>query len=199
MSEDEKSHYSIRLSACAQSCPTLCDPLNCSPSGSSVRGISRARILGWVAIPYSRDALYNLHSRTTHCLVSLECPPKERELPSQASLVPPGIGAWPLLAAPRGNGNGAAAQSTRLLMEAGRKGTTCRAGRFGASSPHAVVSRTLKGVGGTLRNPPTPRSRCLYSEEKQKRPQGRAGKRPGQGPQPLTKLYSWVQRLHQIH
>ena len=39
------------------------------------------------------------------------------------------MGAWPLLAAPRGNGNGAAAQSTRLPMEAGRKGTRCRAGR----------------------------------------------------------------------
>ena len=91
------------LSASAQSCPTLCDPLDCSPLGSSVRGISRARILGWVAIPYSRDALYNLHSMMIHCLVSLECPPKKRELSSQASLVPPGKGAWPLLATPQGN------------------------------------------------------------------------------------------------
>ena len=28
-----------------QSCPTLCDPMNCSPPGSSVRGILQARIL----------------------------------------------------------------------------------------------------------------------------------------------------------
>ena len=32
-----------------QSCPTLCDPVNCSPPGSSVRGISQARVLEWVA------------------------------------------------------------------------------------------------------------------------------------------------------
>ena len=36
--------------ACAQSCPTLFDPLDCSPPGSSVHEISQARILEWVAI-----------------------------------------------------------------------------------------------------------------------------------------------------
>ena len=40
---------------CAQSCPTLCDPMDCSSPGSSVHGISQARILEWVAIPFSRD------------------------------------------------------------------------------------------------------------------------------------------------
>ena len=34
----------------AQSCPTLCDPVDCSPPGSFVHGILQARILGWVAI-----------------------------------------------------------------------------------------------------------------------------------------------------
>ena len=38
-----------------QSCLTLCDPMDCSPPGSSVHGISQARILEWVAIPFSRD------------------------------------------------------------------------------------------------------------------------------------------------
>ena len=33
----------------AQLCPTLCDPMDCSPPGSSVHGILHARILGWVA------------------------------------------------------------------------------------------------------------------------------------------------------
>ena len=33
---------------CAQSCPTLCDPMDCDPPGSSVHGISQARILEWV-------------------------------------------------------------------------------------------------------------------------------------------------------
>ena len=38
-----------------QSCPTLCDPMDCSPPGSSVHGILQARILGWVAISFSRE------------------------------------------------------------------------------------------------------------------------------------------------
>ena len=35
----------------AQSCPTLCDPMDCSPPGSSVHGILQARILEW--LPFS--------------------------------------------------------------------------------------------------------------------------------------------------
>ena len=38
-----------------QSCPTLCDPMDCSPSGSSVRGILQARLLEWIAIPFSNE------------------------------------------------------------------------------------------------------------------------------------------------
>ena len=38
----------------AQSCPTLCDPLNCSPPDSFVHGILQARILQWIAILFSR-------------------------------------------------------------------------------------------------------------------------------------------------
>ena len=36
-----------------QSCPTLCDPIDSSPPGSSVPGILQARILEWVAITFS--------------------------------------------------------------------------------------------------------------------------------------------------
>ena len=39
----------------AQYCLTLCDLMDCSPPGSSVHGILQARILEWVAIPFSRD------------------------------------------------------------------------------------------------------------------------------------------------
>ena len=39
----------------AQSDSTVCDPVNCSLSGSSVHGIVQARILEWVAISFSRD------------------------------------------------------------------------------------------------------------------------------------------------
>ena len=34
-----------------QSCPTLCDPMDCNPPGSSIHGILQARMLEWVAIP----------------------------------------------------------------------------------------------------------------------------------------------------
>ena len=40
----------------AQLCPTLCDPMDYSWPGSSVHGILQARILEWVAIPFSRGS-----------------------------------------------------------------------------------------------------------------------------------------------
>ena len=40
----------------AKSCPTLCDPMDCSPPGSSVHEIFQARILEWVAISFSRGS-----------------------------------------------------------------------------------------------------------------------------------------------
>ena len=40
----------------AQSCPTLCDPMDCSLSGSFVHGILQARIQEWVAISFSRGS-----------------------------------------------------------------------------------------------------------------------------------------------
>ena len=42
----------------SQSCLTLCDPTDCSPPGSSVCGILQARILEWVAIPFSRGSFW---------------------------------------------------------------------------------------------------------------------------------------------
>ena len=40
-------------SAVAQSCPTLSDPMGCSPPGSSAHGIFQARVLEWGAIAFS--------------------------------------------------------------------------------------------------------------------------------------------------
>ena len=40
----------------AQLCPTLCDSMDYSPSGSSVHGVLQARVLEWVAIPFSRGS-----------------------------------------------------------------------------------------------------------------------------------------------
>ena len=40
----------------AQTCPTLCDPMDCIPPGSSVHRILQKRIFEWVAIPFSRGS-----------------------------------------------------------------------------------------------------------------------------------------------
>ena len=40
----------------AQSCPTLCEPVDCSPPGFSVHGILQASILEWVAMPFFRGS-----------------------------------------------------------------------------------------------------------------------------------------------
>ena len=42
--------------ACVLSCLTVCRPMGCSPPGSSVHGIFKARILKWVAISFSRES-----------------------------------------------------------------------------------------------------------------------------------------------
>ena len=47
----------MRESEVAQSCPTLHDPMDCSPPGSSVRGIFQARVLEWVATAFSESLL----------------------------------------------------------------------------------------------------------------------------------------------
>ena len=48
--------YGQSESSVTQSCPTLCDPMDCSLPGSSVHGIFQARILEWVAISFSRGS-----------------------------------------------------------------------------------------------------------------------------------------------
>ena len=40
----------------AQLCPTLCNPVDCNPPGSSVHGILQTRILEWVAISFSKGS-----------------------------------------------------------------------------------------------------------------------------------------------
>ena len=61
MHESEKWKWS-RLLQCmkvknesevAQSCPTLCNPMDCSPLGSSIHGVFQARVLDWGAIAFS--------------------------------------------------------------------------------------------------------------------------------------------------
>ena len=46
----------IQFSSVAQSCPTLCDSMDCSLQGSSVRGVFQAIVLEWIAISFSRGS-----------------------------------------------------------------------------------------------------------------------------------------------
>ena len=72
-----------------QLCPTLCDPIDCSPPGSSVHGISQARILGVgshfllqgifliqgsnLSLLHSGQSLYHLSHQGSPFFVMLEC------------------------------------------------------------------------------------------------------------------------------
>ena len=53
-----------------QSHPTLCNPMDCSPPGSSVHGISQARTLEWVALPSSTGSS---QPRDWTCLSYISC------------------------------------------------------------------------------------------------------------------------------
>ena len=57
----------------AQSCLTLCNPVDCSPPGCSVHGILQARILEWVAISFSRGIFLTQGSNPglPHCRQTL--------------------------------------------------------------------------------------------------------------------------------
>ena len=61
----EKSEPTCTVAAAAaakslQSCPTLCDPMDCSLPGSRVHGILQARVLEWVAIVFSLALLLGM-------------------------------------------------------------------------------------------------------------------------------------------
>ena len=53
------SYLTLVLVLVSQSCPTLCDPMDCSPPGSSVHEIFQARILEWFAISFSKKQMYH--------------------------------------------------------------------------------------------------------------------------------------------
>ena len=59
----------LSLVLASQSCLTLCNPMDCSPPGFSVHGILQARILEWVAIPFSRGVspTQGLNPGLPHC------------------------------------------------------------------------------------------------------------------------------------
>ena len=51
-----------------QSCSALWDPMDCNPPGSSVHGILQARILEWVAIPFSRGSSWPRDQTQVSCI-----------------------------------------------------------------------------------------------------------------------------------
>ena len=58
------------LRVCAQSCSTLCDPMDCSPPVSSGHGILQSRILEWVAISFSRESFRPGDQTHVSCIAS---------------------------------------------------------------------------------------------------------------------------------
>ena len=68
-----------------QSCPTLCDPMDCSLTGSSVPGVLQARILDWVAMPFSTGSSWPRHQTRVSWIASrfftMEPPGKPNSAP----------------------------------------------------------------------------------------------------------------------
>ena len=58
----------LRLCLVVQLCPTLCNPLDCSPPGSPVHGIFQTRILEWVAISLSRISFWSSDQINISCV-----------------------------------------------------------------------------------------------------------------------------------
>ena len=60
--------YCLCRSEVAQSCSTLCDPMDCNLLGSSVHGIFQARVLEWVAISFSRGSFQSRDRIWVSCI-----------------------------------------------------------------------------------------------------------------------------------
>ena len=62
------SHFHVCARSVIQSCPTLCNPMDCSPWGSSVHGIPQAGLLEWVAISPSRGFSWSRDQTHVSCI-----------------------------------------------------------------------------------------------------------------------------------
>ena len=71
-----------KQSGVTQLCLTLCDPMDCSLTGSSVHGIFQARILEWVAISFPKGIfpMQELNLGLPHCRQTLLSEPPEDHL-----------------------------------------------------------------------------------------------------------------------
>ena len=66
--------HAVAAAKSLQSCPTLCDPTDGSPSGSPVPGILQARTLEWVAISFSNAWKWKVKVKSLSCVWLLETP-----------------------------------------------------------------------------------------------------------------------------
>ena len=80
----------VHVRAVALLCPTLCDPVDYSPPGSSVRGILQARTLEWITISFSRGSFSPRNRTGVSCIASgfftAEPPGKPLQLPEVSAL-----------------------------------------------------------------------------------------------------------------
>ena len=65
----ENTNDQLSESEVAQSCPTLCDPMDCSLPSSSVHGIFQAIVLEWIAISFSRGSSLPRDQTQVSCIV----------------------------------------------------------------------------------------------------------------------------------
>ena len=63
-----REYMKVKESEVAQSCPTLCDPVDCSPPGFSVHEILQARTLEWVAISFSKGSSWPRDRTQVSCI-----------------------------------------------------------------------------------------------------------------------------------
>ena len=68
MSAKHVCKQAVSSCVCAQLCLTVCDPMDCSPPGSSVHGILQARILEWVVISSSRRSSWLRDKTRVSCI-----------------------------------------------------------------------------------------------------------------------------------
>ena len=55
----------------AQLCQIVCNPMDCSPPGSTVHGILQARILEWIALPFSKGSFWPRDQTQVSCIAGI--------------------------------------------------------------------------------------------------------------------------------
>ena len=84
MHVQESLHRGLCVCTRARSCPALCDPMDCCPPGSSVRGILQARMLEWAVISSSRGSSLSRDQTciSCDCCIDRQIIPEPLEKPS---------------------------------------------------------------------------------------------------------------------